>query len=63
MDQMKTATTRLRRTFQYPADDDADSTDSLPEALDEEGEYNTLRIDPRASRDNIQALFLQLELP
>ncbi|KAI9170954.1 hypothetical protein HJFPF1_00433 [Paramyrothecium foliicola] len=38
MDQVKTATTRLRRTFQYPADDDddADSTGSQPEALDEE---------------------------
>jgi hypothetical protein len=28
-------TTRLRKTFHYPADDDAE--DSMPEALDEEG--------------------------
>lgn len=32
---MEQTTSRLRKTFRYPTDDDSD--DSLPEALDEEG--------------------------
>jgi hypothetical protein len=32
---MEQTTARLRKTFQYPTDND--SEDSLPEALDEEG--------------------------
>lgn len=32
---MEQTTARLRKTFQYPTDNDSD--DSLPEALDEEG--------------------------
>jgi hypothetical protein len=35
-------TTRLRKTFHYPADDDAD--DSMPEALDEEGLSRSIQL-------------------
>jgi hypothetical protein len=34
---MERTTTRLRKTFQYPTDDD--SEDDLPEVLDEEGDF------------------------
>jgi hypothetical protein len=37
MDDIKSTTARLRRTFHYPGDDDDDSADSQPEAMDEEG--------------------------
>jgi hypothetical protein len=33
---IKTTGARLRRTFQYPADDGSDS-DSQPDAMDEQG--------------------------
>jgi hypothetical protein len=40
---MEQTTARLRKTFQYPTDDD---DDSLPEALDEEGMFPYLHPDP-----------------
>jgi hypothetical protein len=36
MDNIKSTTARLRRTFAYPTDEDSVSTDT-PEAMDEEG--------------------------
>lgn len=36
MDNPNSATTRLRRTFAYPTDDDSSSTGE-PDAMDEEG--------------------------
>jgi hypothetical protein len=37
---MEQTTARLRKTFQYPTDND--SEDSLPEALDEQGKITSL---------------------
>ncbi|KAF7537638.1 hypothetical protein G7Z17_g12808 [Cylindrodendrum hubeiense] len=39
MDNVRSTTARLRRTFQYPIEED--STDSQPEALDEEGKLSS----------------------
>lgn len=39
MDNVRSTTARLRRTFQYPTDED--STDSQPEALDEQGKLTS----------------------
>ena len=41
MDQIKDKGARLRRTFHYPNEDD-DSNDSQPEAIDEQGPYSYL---------------------
>ncbi|KAH7153124.1 hypothetical protein EDB81DRAFT_790627 [Dactylonectria macrodidyma] len=40
MENVRSTTARLRRTFQYPVDED--STDSQPEALDEEEQENLI---------------------
>lgn len=37
MDNLRDQTARMRKTFRYPADEETESVDSQPEAMDEEG--------------------------
>lgn len=40
MDNLRDQSARMRKTFRYPADEETESADSQPEALDEEGRFS-----------------------